>query len=247
MRPAKQARLLLKRRWQPAITVQCIGCTAVLFLLVAERLLCRWLTPSLGGYAVWAAAALAIIADLLLTSPLRVGQSHFYRALAGGSPEAPIRVWHMYRHGGYRKTVSWRLGLWLRRAGWTLLFGFPAAAVFAYAVYCRQTGLTDPLSQMLYLLSTVTAAGLLIAALIVTQLVMLRYMPAQYLLAEEPTAKAAFRRAKQMMKGKTGEAAGLYLGFSGWLFACLFGLPYFYAAPLFFTTRAEWVARNQKV
>ena len=60
---------------------------------------------------------------------------------------------------------------------------------------------------------------------------MLRYMPAQYLLAEQPTVRAALRESRRLMKGQVGEMAWLYLGFSGWLFACLALLPYFYVSP----------------
>lgn len=76
----------------------------------------------------------------------------------------------------------------------------------------------------------------LIAGFIAVQLVMLRYMPAQYLLAEQPTVRAALRESRRLMKGQVGEMAWLYLGFSGWLFACLALLPYFYVSPLFLTT-----------
>ncbi len=48
------------------------------------------------------------------------------------------------------------------------------------------------------------------------------------------------------MKGQVGEMAWLYLGFSGWLFACLALLPYFYVSPLFLTTRAVAVHRLQQ-
>ncbi len=67
----------------------------------------------------------------------------------------------------------------------------------------------------------------LIAGFIAVQLVMLRYMPAQYLLAEQPTVRAALRESRRLMKGQVGEMAWLYLGFSGWLFACLALLPLF--------------------
>ena len=75
---------------------------------------------------------------------------------------------------------------------------------------------------------------------------MLYYMPAQYLVAETGSVRKAFKLSKEYMHGRIGETAWLYAGFAGWLLSCLLLAPYFYAAPLFLTTRARFVHEAER-
>ena len=86
----------------------------------------------------------------------------------------------------------------------------------------------------------------LLAGFVAVQLIMLRYMPAQYLLYEEKSVRKALKQSRKLMRGRTGEAAWMYAGFSGWLITCLLIFPYFYVSPLFMTSRAVWVRRAQR-
>lgn len=119
-----------------------------------------------------------------------------------------------------------------------MIFFAPAVLALGYGDWLRRGDSATAFTEITMIFSAIFGLFALIAGFIAVQLVMLRYMPAQYLLAEQPTVRAALRESRRLMKGQVGEMAWLYLGFSGWLFACLALLPYFYVSPLFLTTRA---------
>lgn len=127
-----------------------------------------------------------------------------------------------------------------------MIFFAPAVLALGYGDWLRRGDSATAFTEITMIFSAIFGLFALIAGFIAVQLVMLRYMPAQYLLAEQPTVRAALRESRRLMKGQVGEMAWLYLGFSGWLFACLALLPYFYVSPLFLTTRAVAVHRLQQ-
>ena len=103
MRPAKRARIQLRRNWNGAITVQCVLLAADILLAVLE--LGALLLMGLGveqGISIdgllqgrdngWRLAILllALLIDLFLTSPLRAGQAAYYRLVADPGPP-PLR------------------------------------------------------------------------------------------------------------------------------------------------------------
>lgn len=289
MRPAKRARIQLRRNWNGAITVQCVLLAADILLAVLE--LGALLLMGLGveqGISIdgllqgrdngWRLAILllALLIDLFLTSPLRAGQAAYYRLVADPGPpplrpvsevtdEAGTRlveeeetdpavqtvpprvIWRFYRGKWYGKAIRWRLSLWGLRAFWSLLFFAPAALVLGYGDWLRRGESGSAFDEITLIFSAIFGLFALIAGFIAVQLVMLRYMPAQYLLPEQPTVRAALRESRRLMKGQVGAVAWLYLGFSGWLFACFALLPYFYVSPLFLTTRAGAVHRLQRL
>jgi uncharacterized membrane protein len=226
-----------------------------------------------GRESWWRLAILlgAVLADLFLLSPLYAGQALFYKKLAFPAPPAPppmvereengvVRLepdrseplpkkvpvavlGRFYRGKAYGKAVRWRLLLWIYRSLWSLLWYAPAALALGYGEYVRRTMESSALRDVTLVFTSFLGLFGLIAGFLAVQLIMLRWMPAQYLLEEAPTVRSAFKRARRMMKGQVGNMAWLYMGFSGWLFACLAVIPYFYAAPLFLTTRAGAVYR----
>ena len=301
MRAAQRGRLCLKGQWSRAVTVQLIGTTAGLVLLIIELLALRltgigaeqtvhvadWLADA----AVWPQAAIiagVALLDLLLLSPLKLGQAAYYDALAAGQeapagetcafralphavpqeesetlslthefvppqkedePESavPVQViWQFYRNG-YGRAVAWRAILW----GWRTLYGLfcflPATLLFGYGEMIRMAGDTTPLADITRLFCGAFGLFALLAGWVVQQLLMLRYMPAQYQLARMPSGRgavrAALRESRRLMKGNVGRTAWLYIGFSGWLLACVLVVPYYYVSPLFLTTRAAYVRR----
>lgn len=229
-----------------------------------------------GRESWWRLAILlsAVLADLFLLSPLYAGQALFYKKLTFPAPPGPppmverlengvVRLepdqseprparipvsvlGRFYRGKAYGKAVRWRLILWLYRSLWSLLWYAPAALALGYGEYVRRSMESSALRDVTLVFTSFLGLFGLIAGFLAVQLTMLRWMPAQYLLEEEPTVRSAFKRARLMMKGKVGDMAWLYMGFSGWLFACLAVIPYFYAAPLFLTTRAGAVYRLTK-
>lgn len=218
---------------------------------------------------------IAVLIDLFLTSPLRAGQAAYFRLVAdpGPPPLRPVTevtdetgthlveeedlspaahtvpvgvVWRFYHGKWYGKSVRWRLSLWGLRAFWSVIFFAPAVLALGYGDWLRRGDSATAFTEITMIFSAIFGLFALIAGFIAVQLVMLRYMPAQYLLAEQPTVRAALRESRRLMKGQVGEMAWLYLGFSGWLFVCLALLPYFYVSPLFLTTRAVAVHRLQQ-
>lgn len=219
---------------------------------------------------------IALLTDLLLISPLRAGQAVYYRLIAdpgppplhpvsevtdgsgthlvaGAEPDpaaqtVPTRIiWRFYRIKWYGKAIRWRLSLWGLRAFWSVIFFAPAALTLGYGDWLRRGSGDTAFTEITILFSAIFGLFALIAGFIAVELVMLRYMPTGYLLAEQPTVRAAVRESRRLMKGRVGEIAWLYLGFSGWLFACFAFLPYFYVSPLFLTARAGAVHRLQKL
>lgn len=258
MKPVKEARGRLRGHWEKSVSVQCILLCMGLFLMACELFLLRVL--SMGAEQVvhadellrirtlWKHAAVVLgfaAADLLLTSPFRLGQAAFFDAVAGGSP-IPIRaVWSYYRRG-YARSILWRLAIWGRRLLWGVLCFAPAAGILGYGQILRTNGIETPFNDVCRLFCLIFGLFSLAAGLIVLELIMLRYMPAQYAVAQGQEVREALRDARRLMKGKTEEMAWLYIGFSGWLAACLVFVPFFYVAPLFLTTRAVAVRRTRK-
>ncbi len=216
-----------------------------------------------GGWLYGAVLLGALLLDWLLVSPIRAGQALYYLRLAEtrgeglppdvdkaatreilpSAPPAPseekpsyLLVFSFFRQG-YGRALRWRLGLFCRRLGWGTLCYAPAALIGGYRELLRRGGSHTPLADMTMLLCTFLGLAALIAGFIILEMLMLRYLPAQYLLAGPPE-KHLFRRAHRIMHARLGQTVGLYLGFAGWLAACFVLLPYFYAAPLFQTTRA---------
>lgn len=176
--------------------------------------------------------------DSLLTD------THEFVPIPGGKRgKVPVRtVWRFYGRG-YWRAVGWRAALW----GKSCLYGFfcfaPAALLWGYGEALQAAGEATPFRDITGLFCGLFGLFALLAGWVIRQLLMLRYMPAQYAVAQGLPLRAAFRESRRRMKGQVGEMAWLYLGFAGWLAACLLVFPYVYAAPLFQATRAAAVRR----
>ena len=258
MKPVKEARGRLRGHWEKSVSVQCVLLCLDLFLMAGELLLLRLL--SMGAEQVvhadellqirslWKHAVVVLgfaAADLLLTSPFRLGQAAFFDAIAGGSP-IPVRaIWCYYRRG-YARSIRWRLAIWGRRLLWGALCFAPAAGILGYGRILRANGVETPFNDVCRLFCLIFGLFSLAAGWILLELIMLRYMPAQYLIAQGQDVGASLSDARRLVKGKTGEIAWLYIGFSGWLASCLLFVPFFYVSPLFLTTRAVAIRRMRK-
>ena len=111
-RPAKKARERLRGHWGQAILEQCLVIGSSLVLLLTE-LLCLRLFGIRAEEAIhldelrilpklWlhiGIIAAMIVIDLLLVSPLHLGQAAFYDALAAGRPASVRQLWRGYRAG----------------------------------------------------------------------------------------------------------------------------------------------------
>ena len=259
MRPAQGARKQLNGQWLNAVQVQLLIGAAGLLLLALEVAAVRLagldfgeavhLDLLLSGQSSWLHGVIVlgtVLADLLLTSPLRIGQAAYYARLASGAHPAVRSVWKPYKDGYYWLSVQWRLAIWWRRLAWGVLYFAPSALVVGYGEVIRRNGFSSPLAEITILFCGLFGLFLLIAGFVALQLTMLRYMPAQYFLTRCGSVRAALRTSRGIMSGRTGEMAWLYAGFAGWLFTCVLALPYFYASPLFLTTRAGEVMRVEQ-
>lgn len=285
----------MKGQWSRAITVQLTVSAASLVLLVVELGVLRltgigaeqtvhvpaWIENA----GLWKQAAIiagVALLDLLLVSPLKLGQAAYYEALTAGqepvggktcafrpvvpsvqeaedlsrthefvppraekeaAPQVPVRIlWRFYRQG-YGRAVGWRAVLW----GWRTLYGLlcylPATLLFGYSDMIRLSGDISPLGDVTRLFCGLFGLFALLAGWVVQQLLMFRFLPAQYLLAQGATLRESLRGARRRMKGHIGRTARLYLGFSGWLAACVLVFPFYYVSPLFLATRAAFVRR----
>ncbi len=225
-----------------------------------------------GGWMYGAVLLGMLLLDWLLVSPILAGQALYYRRLAETpvsprtaedgekeeldeiaktrelsvnvpAPERPsYSLIFFFFHHGYWRTLSWRLGLFVRRLGWGMLCYAPSALIAGYGEIIRRSGSRTPLADMTMLLCTLLGLMALLGGFVVLEMLMLRYLPAQYLLAD-PKEGGLFRQARHIMHARVGETIWLYLGFAGWFAASLAVIPYFYAAPLFQTTRAAAVLR----
>ena len=261
MKLAKQARGRLKGQWRGAMAAEWMLVTAGLVLLLLEVLSLRLSgigietvlhfdellgNPGLLPHALIIMAI--VLLDILVTSPLRAGQAAYYYRTAD-----PARTEHVssgvlrryYAKGSYGRAVRWRLILWWYRLLWGAICTLPAAALLGYGQLLFQRGEDAPVVNIQILFCGFFGLFALLAGFVTMQLILLRYMPAQYYLAEEETVRGALRRGKKLMKGRVGEAAWMAAGFSGWLLTCLLLAPYFYVAPLYRTSRALWVRRKE--
>lgn len=248
MHIAARARERLAGHWQEAVGAQCLEVLAALLLLLlgwyADRTVVAVSEQFAQPFRLLLVLFLCLL-DLLVRSPIRAGQAVLYRALNEGETGAIRLVFSAFRLREYAKAVALRAALWGRRIVWYTVAFLPTAFLLACGDLLREGGINTSAEQITYLLLAVVAGYCLLVGLFTVELHLLRYMPAWYLLRECATAREAMRRARQMMKGHIGEAAWMYAGFSGWLFACLCLFPYFYAAPLFGAARAAWVAERR--
>lgn len=162
---------------------------------------------------------------------------------AGKQGPASVRIiWRFYGKG-YWRAVGWRAVLWGKGCLYSFFCFAPAALIWGYGDALQAIGEATPFRDITNLFCELFGLFALLAGWVIWQLLMLRYMPAQYAVAQGRPLRAAFRESRRRMKGQVGEIAWLYLGFAGWLAACLLVVPYGYAAPLFQATRAAMVRR----
>ena len=251
-RRAKKARERHRGHWGQAILVQCLVIGSSLVLLLTELLCLRLFgiraeeAIHLDELRIQPKLWLHIGIDLLLVSPLHLGQAAFYDALAAGRPASVRQLWRGYRAGRYGRAVRLRLSLWMIRLLSGAVCFLPSAVVFAYSDHLRQTGLTTPFVDVCRIFCLVFGLFALLAGWILWEMWMLRFQPAVYLVAEGLGVCRALGASRRIMRRRIGGFAWFHLGFAGWLAACLLVLPYFYAAPLFMTAKTVVIRRYRR-
>lgn len=255
MRPAQRARRLLKGHWISVISIQSIIMAASMLVLLMELALLRFChldTETIAYVSIfftdkWAYGAVTVgtlLLDWLLVSPLLLGQSLYYWKIASGE-EVSYAVFFSFYRRGYGRSLHWRFSLFIRRLLWTALCYLPAAFIMGYAELVRRNGSDTPLADITLMFCTLLGFLLLITGFIVSEMLMLRYLPAAYLSAlnSENSIRNIFRQSRQTMHGHIAEMFGIAVGFIGWFVSCLLVLPYFYVSPLYLATRTAVIRR----
>ncbi len=221
-----QARAYLQGYWKVAVFAETVCIGAEILLIIAEWV-CFYRSNGIPFYP------LALLVDLLLISPLKAGRALFYKTLVTNEEPAKPKLIFRYFYNGYTRSVAWRLALWLRRLGLLLLLSIPSA-VFLYI-----SGIAGgEQSQTVAMIAFAFSLVFLVFALIGTEILLFRYIPAVYLLSQVTTAKHALRVSKRISKGNAGNWAVLYLDYAGCCFLLLFLFPVLYVLPTFHTARA---------
>ena len=226
-----QARTYLHGHWKTAVYVEMICLCAELLLVVAE---------GVGFYRFGTIPLLpfALLVDLFLFSPLKAGRALFYDTLVTDSNTANLKlVVRFFRHG-YARSVAWRLKIWLWRAGLYILLTIPSAA-FLYISRLAEQKDSATFAMIAFAFSLIFLAS----ALIITEILLLCYIPAVYLLTQVKEAKRAMHLSKRLSKGSNETWIGLHLDYAGWCFSLIFLFPVFYVSPLFQTARAATVRK----
>ncbi len=226
-----QAAVYLQGHWRQAIFVQIICLCAELLLIAAEGV-------SVYHFPNTPFFPLFLLTDLLLLSPLKAGRAFFYETLVTDGSGAELKLLFRFYRYGYSRSIGWRLGLWIRRAGLHILLCSPSSFFLYISRTAERTG-----SETFAMISFVLSLTFLVIALIAAEILLFRYIPASYLLTQVISARHALSLSKRLSKGYTAKWTLLYLDYAGWSFSFALLLPFFYVSPLFHTARAATAKR----
>lgn len=201
----------LRGRWKTVIAVWVIGCFSEVFIVVAERIL-AYRFP-MNGVSLLA----ALMLDLICLSPLKVGQASFYYTLITDSDRATVTTVFDWYRSGYLRSIRWRLRIWAMRTGLYVVLNIPTTLLLYIGNITEQHGAFTVAAVAL-----VFSLVFLLISLVITEMILVRYIPALYLLGR---TRRAFSLSKQISKGYVNEFIWVYLRF-------------FYIPPLLYTACA---------
>ncbi|MBO5928852.1 MAG: hypothetical protein J6Q42_02415 [Clostridia bacterium] len=211
---------------------------AVESFLVLVKLLGIFLWVSIVGNAtIWQNAVLCVVLlwlDLLLISPLKAGKARFYYRIAKGDDTVSFSLLFYYFNHRYRKCISWRLSIWLKRYGYWLLAFLPCSALLFWYRYLQNN---PALSSAALFLGIVLG----VLALLLVEIRLLRYMPAIYWLSCPLSLKRTLSVSVTLSAHRLNHLVGFYASYGWWVLFLPFIVPYFYISPLFQTARAATV------
>lgn len=255
----REARKKLQGYWLPAVFCWLIRLGAWFFPLLLEQAFSLLLNVGTGSESamqggghledirLWPYAAVllwVLLSDLLIFSPMRLGQIWFYSQINRGKPADIAVLFAPYRHGNYARSLRWRLRLWGMNGLWGTLFLFPGAILWACGSWLGSS-VSSSLFPAFY---SLCGGAALLLGFLALRLWMLRVEPAALLLQDGCPLRLAFRRSKQAMKGSVSDLACLYLRLAGWAASCLLLIPGLYAYPLLQIIRISyWQDRLEAV
>ena len=226
-----EARRLVRGRWKAAIGVQLTVPLAELSVFSTVW----WLPGERGFVAVW-----ALLADLLIISPLKAGRAFFFETLVADNEAARWRLLFRYCRHGYGRTVLWRLLLWGERLLWIALLSPPALALFTLS---ERLALGAPTQRETLFSMVLFGLGLtlLVTAVLAAEIILFRRAIIPYFLSYHGGLRTARDTAARCLRGRRSTLLWLYLDYA---FAMLFTpliVPWIYASVLFQTARAATV------
>lgn len=250
MSKAQQARQLLKGHWAEAVTVECVCLTAGMAISIASiaalHISGLVIDKVIHASDIWSGnwmyaliTAVLMLLDWLLISPLLLGRLAFYQYVASGN-EAAFRLIFKYFGKRYFQALRWRLTLFYHRLICLLICLTPTALAAGISKMIRQSGGSTPAADVIILLCNLIGLFMLLAGLIISEILMLRRLPAAYMIIGNDNGsypKKLFRTSAKKMRGHIIEMFQLVTGFGGWFASCLLVVPYLYVMPLFLTTR----------
>ena len=175
---------------------------------------------------------------LCLWTHLKPGKARFFETLVTDANTAAFSQLFSYFKAGYRQCLSLRIRLWCKRILLFTLCSLPAMLTL-YVMQLATAAGEELIGGVLFLVS----AFLTVIALVITEIRMFRYLPALYLLPYTEKAATALRVSRKLEGNTTDLWTRLYLDYAGWCFSFLLIFPFFYAAPLFHTARADTAYR----
>ena len=243
MKLSSLARQRLRGNRCEAVTAECAVLCARLALAITELALFALCgAPGIGdapaGQTSYAAVLFAVlIADWLLISPLLIGRAVIYWDIVQSRPTSASRI--MSGFSVYKKALLWRLGRFVRRFFWSTVCYAPTVFLLGYIPLLRrapETGINNALLLVL------TAAQLVFpfAGLLMCESMMLRYLPAECLIAASNGSvpmHRLFSKSRKMMRGNVGALMWVSFSFAGWGLLSALIAPAIYSVPVYRTSR----------
>ena len=237
----QNARRALRGKYSPASAVTMLQAGLILLFVSIARAL--YVIPNLVVFppvspATWVLIAVFAVFFALSVIPLHMGALRwFYRVTAGESPDL-VEVFDFFASFARLRRAVW---LQMTVCGKMLLAAalsqVPAVLIiFALQRYLGQAKGLDAL----WLAGGMALAALLgLLSLLLAGVWCMRYLPAAFLLAENPDLKVKFvvRQGIELTKGQRSELLLLELSLTGWRLLCLLGLPVLISVPIIQTTR----------
>ncbi len=233
-----KAKAVLKGHRHTTFGIQLLINTTQFLVIVAEYIFFLRLPNALTLFLIFAL-------DLLLISPLKAGKHVYYYSLVTQNQSNFRRLFHFFG-AEYQKSIAWRLRLWTRRLLYNSIFCIPCSFFLYFSQQAERYG-----NYTISLIALAFFVILMVFAFLITEILLLRYLPASYLLTTTDAAKQAFQITKQISKGNLQNFLHLYLSFVGWCFLFPLVVPFFYIEPLFQIQRAilmaELISKNSRL
>ena len=216
----KQTRMLLAKHWKSVFAVES-------FLILCQTLpILLWmlLVNTVTQEEMTVGCVVLLWGDLLLFSPLKAGRSLFYYGIAKQEKKVSFsRLFYFFKKG-YRRAVRWRLRLWITRYSYWLVALLPCSALLFWNRHLQSCPVLSAISLLL-------AVVLGVFAIVFTEIRLLQYLAAVYLLPYSLPFKEVFTLSKTIFAKQLNRWVNFHLAY-GYLIL----LP-----PVFHTARAATV------